>query len=99
MTNEEYFEVSEQPEPTCPMIDSLIKRANEIMKTIAGYDRMNEDELLSAVDDVDTSIRYFEDQLNEIRSHVEDIRSWGQDWKDVALDLSEKLEAYDEKRL
>lgn len=99
MTNEEAFEVREQPAPTCPMIDSLIKRSNEIMKTIRGYNRANEEELRLMVDDVDTSIRYFEDQLNEIRSHVEDIRSWGQDWKDVALDLSEKLEACDEKRL
>lgn len=97
MTNEEYFEVSKQPEPTCPMIDSLIKRANEIMKTIAGYNRMNEDELLSAVDDVDTLIRYFEDELNGIRHHVEKIRSWGQEWKDVALDLSEQLDVCDEK--
>lgn len=97
MTNEEAFNVSEQPEPTCPMIDSLIKKANEIMRTIAGYNRMNEDELLSVVDDVDMLIRCFEDELNGIRHHVEKIRSWGQEWKDVALDLSEKLEACDEE--
>ena len=98
MTNEEAFEVSKQPNPTCPMIDSLIKRANEIMKTVRGYSKADEEELRSMVDGVDTLISYFEDELNDIRHHVEMIRTWGQEWKDVALNLSEKLEACDDPK-
>lgn len=95
MTNEEQFEISEQPNPTCPMIDSVIKRANEIMRTVRGYNKANEEELRSMVDEVDTSIRYFEDKLNDIRHNVERIRTWGQEWKEEALYLSKQLEARD----
>ena len=98
MTNEEQFEISEQPNPTCPMIDSVIKRAKEIMKTIRGYGKADEEELRSMVDDVDTSIRYFEDELNDIRRNVEMIRSWGQEWKDEALYLSKQLKARDAQK-
>lgn len=90
MTNEETFKVREQPSPTCPMIDGLIKRVNWIERQIKGYNAAEENELREMVDSVDTEISYFTDNLEKIRSHVETIRAWGQDWKEIALHLREE---------
>lgn len=92
MTNEEVFKIKKQPEPTCPMIDGLIKRVNSIERQIKGYNAAEENELREMVDSVDTEMGGFNDKLEDIRRHVESIRAWGQDWKDTALHFKECLD-------
>lgn len=99
MTNEEAFKVREQPVPTCPMIDDLIKMVNSIERQIKGYKTAEENELREMVDSVDTDISYFTDKLENIRRHVETIRAWGQDWKETTLNLSEHLSELKQKGL
>mgnify|MGYP001767605956 CR=1 FL=1 len=86
-TNEERFGIIKQPKDTCPMIDELIKKIRQIQSDIKGYSKAEPEELLDMVDSVDTEISYFESNLEEIRTNTQAIRSWGNEWKQKAIEL------------
>lgn len=97
-TSESERELCAQPQPTCPMIDEAKGIIEKCADHIRGYERMDEDQLRSAMSDIESELaelaalrRSFgghrDGLLEKIRENSEAIRSWGQDWKDYALSL------------
>ncbi len=90
-TNEDRFGIIKQPKDTCPMIDALITKIRKMISIIKGYSKAEPEELLEMVDNIDTEISYFESELEEIRSNPQAIRSWGNEWKQKAIELQKEI--------
>lgn len=91
LTNEQRYDISQQPAETCPLIDLTIALVERSMKAIKGYERMDESELRNACSDVESLLSellgYRRDgRLEEIRNANIAIRDWGQQWKELALE-------------
>lgn len=101
MNSEARLGVCKQPEPTCTEIDRAIKKVRNALSCLksatklAGYEPDTKDicdEIESAAWDVED----LEDAFEYCRSQAEEIRAWGQEWKDVAKAL---IEEYEPERL
>lgn len=87
MTNEEHFKLPEQPAETCPLIDKIIKKINLIDQSTRRYERDEHDELKDRLNEIEWAVSGLINDMEVIRKHVESIRSWGQAWKEKALEL------------
>lgn len=93
MSSEDILGICNPPGYQCPIVDKAIAKIRDIHKAsnMAG----NCDEIkdirdyLSDIDWLDGDI---EDLLEQLRAACEDIRYWGQQWKDLAKGLIEKYE-------
>lgn len=87
-TSEERFNLPPQPEQACPLIDEVIMGITDKLGDVGDIAR-NLDFGQEQRDLLDIA-RYdeFREQLNEIRKRIEDIREWGQRWKNLAKTLS-----------
>ena len=97
MSNESRLEIREQPEPTCPMIDEIIKSLDGVSREIRGFKKVDDAETLrDMLDSVDSALFCWdsiEDKLEAIRNHVDGIRKWGDEWKRLALKIEEEAAA------
>ncbi len=91
MSSERAFGVSEQPEETCPMIDAVLKGIADAISSAKASDGDDVNELKDALSDVDWAISGIPSDLENIRRHITDIRSWGQEWKDQAKELKDRI--------
>lgn len=95
MTNEQRFEIAPQPEATCPMIDAIIKKLNSVERSIRGFQNLDDvDELKEVIDSIHSDLFSWNDlesDLEKIRNHVEKIRNWGEEWKQLAINLDEQM--------
>ena len=91
MTSETVHDIAKQPEPTCPMIDEVIKSLRSAERAMRKFDKCDDpSELRDMLDNVHTELFHWsttEDKLEAIRKHVESIRAWGEEWKQYALSL------------
>lgn len=83
-TSEELYNIPPQPQQTCPLIDEIIMGISDKLGDVAEIARDLEygQEQLDLIE-----VSHYEDyreQLNELRKQVEDIREWGQMWKNIA---------------
>ena len=87
-TSESVLGLPEQPPNTCPMIDKAQKIIAKLSTRIKGYKKVDDvEELLSDVEwDIDIS-----SDLEDIRTNAENIRAWGQAWKDYAKSLQQEI--------
>lgn len=95
-TSEALYGLPKQPENTCPAIDSAIRDLRQAMKTLesAGRDCRHiegADEIEEQIDDGVYQVSYLEEKFEHCRSQCEDIRAWGQAWKDLAKELLSNL--------
>lgn len=89
-TSEDVFGIFSPPENQCPSIDSIIQYHNY---------GMNELEESFGIDDIDgvfKNVREAQkylgglvDEIESVREAIENIRNWGQEWKDLAKELIE----------
>lgn len=87
-TSEEILEIMKQPEETCPMLENVIGELDSISRNLQQAKRYEDwDDVASAQSDID----YLADSMNDISFHIADIRTWGQDWKDLAKRMFEAL--------
>lgn len=88
-TSEEVHGIREQPAPTCPMLDSVIRDLQKAMQDLHRWERDKEDAeaLANRCEYAEWHIGSIEEKLEKIRGHVEEIRAWGQEWKDLAKEL------------
>lgn len=91
-TSEEIHEISQQPPPTCEIIDKALKEINDTQRRIRGYEKSDEDELRDMLSDVESNIASLSGYgqsglLEDIRDRVTEIRQWGEEWKKYALSL------------
>lgn len=91
-TSEELFDIDQQPEENCPYINKCISDISAAYKDIRSELRQAEDSELADslewdVDSIYESVNY----LEELRSRINNLRQWGQQWKDLAKDMFELL--------
>ena len=90
MTSEEKNNISPQPEKLCGVIDSLIRDFNHVVNVHIKYpqamDNDDRQEAKSIIEDYDH-------RMEDLRGHIEAIRTWGQEWKDLAKKLLSKEES------
>lgn len=92
MTSEEQNDISEQPAPTCPMIDEIILNIRDAERAIKGYEKTDDaDELRQMIESVEFEIDII-DKLERIRRHVELIRKWGEEWKQLAISIAAEIQ-------
>lgn len=82
-TSEELFDISNPPDYQCSNIDEVLKSLKSATKEIKNYNRMEADELISAVEWVDHYISGLDFDIEKIRTEIEHVRAWGQEWKDL----------------
>ena len=97
MSEEKRFGICKEPFQTCPMIDEVIRGLNEVEK-IANKFKNSEDpkELRDCLFDI---LDYLpsERQMENIRDNVIAIRSWGEEWKQFAMNENYDKEHFESK--
>lgn len=92
MSSEKEHDITEQPDPTCPMIDALIKKLKSAERSMSKFPKCDDiEQMRDMLDSVHTELFHWssaESSLEDIRSHVESIRAWGEEWKQYALQLA-----------
>jgi hypothetical protein len=125
-TSEAFFEISEQPKNTCPMIDSVIdsverlsfdkseiddylstaqRRLKSAIRSLQWSDASDTREVIEALSELDSisdllkeaastevsldtvEVKWIIDELEEVRTNCENIRMWGQEWKDLFISV------------
>lgn len=89
MSSEEENGIVRQPADTCPLIDSVVSEIESILGELEGWKYMDEKELREACDYAEWKIKCIE--LEPIRDRVRQIREWGQQWKELALELKQDI--------
>lgn len=88
LTSEQRNDISPQPEEACPMINDVISKLRDIEKRSdkprAGWDIEDAEDALW---DVNWDVSGLEDELEKIRTRIEEVRAWGQEWKELAKSL------------
>lgn len=91
--SEKDFGIGKEPSQTCPMIDSVISKINSCLKL---SNKSTEDDDSKDLYDVIFDMRYelskLESEMETIRNHVIDIRGWGEEWKNTAIELKNDVE-------
>ena len=93
-TSEQLYGISEQPKPTCPMIDAVIADLRKCDREMNRWERYKDDAeyLASVLDTVAWIIGNIEPDLEKIRENADKIRGWGQEWKELAKEHAPKPE-------
>jgi len=96
MSEERHFGIAREPQYTCPMIDSVIDELDSVNQNIEGFEKTKstEDlvEMLKYVEEIVGGVSKLQNRLEEIRENVTNIRDWGEEWKRLAIKLSNELE-------
>ena len=94
LTSEEIHEITAQPPPGCPLIDAVIAAAEKSAKKIRGWEKLKDEsdigELHDMLWDVEQTLDFFQGRHNDmdkIRERLEEVRAWGEEWKQYALKL------------
>lgn len=100
LTSEMYYGVSPQPPDTCPMIDRGLEGLKNMTKNNPRDSlirRADEDELRGMLEEVSYTNGYYygdvEQAFEEVRNNASKLRAWGQEWKELAKESTEKVES------
>lgn len=86
-SSEELFNITTPPDYQCPNIDRIIESLKSINKIIKYADKSYDvDELRDYISDIEYEMIY-ESDVEDIRRALEEVRYWGQEWKDLAKGL------------
>lgn len=91
-TSEDLFDISDQPKEQCPLINEVISQLIDNSKEVKAVwqnliDVEEAESYLSTLDWAEYNIRNLENNMEEIRTNVEKLRAWGEEWKDFAKQL------------
>lgn len=91
-TSEDLFGISKQPKEQCSSIDKIISQLVDSSKEIKAVwqylrDVKEAESCLSTLDWAEYDIRNLESNMEEIRTNIEKLRYWGEEWKDFAKQL------------
>lgn len=88
-TSDDLLDILSPPDYQCGNIDSIFKKVS-IIEKLSNYKHDDEEELKNKLDEINYYIRDFEDELEDLRTAIDDVRRWGQDWKSKAKEMIEK---------
>lgn len=91
-TTEDLFMITKPADYQCGSIDEIINAvdyAEKYLDKAKGCDEDSIKELLDYIQDVEYELRGVVDYLEEVRMAVDSVRSWGQDWKNLAKEIIE----------
>ena len=92
-TSEEKLWLDKPLEHQCPKIDKLVKAAKEVEAGIRHALKCDDiDDMRSNVENADWYAGDIEGGFEELRESIEAVRSWGEQWKELAKDLINKYE-------
>lgn len=97
MSSERLHNIAPQPEAKCPLIDKMLKKVEKGMSYLKSA--LEADNLDGALHEVTHAIWYFEDldgDLEDARKACEELRAWGQEWKDKAKEYYAEVERLEE---
>jgi len=95
--SEELYGIRPQPLDTCPIINGIKTEAKKLLGQLHGYERLNDANDIDKLYDILWNVKYFlEDNLvggsecaiELVRANAQNIRAWGQEWKDYAKKLT-----------
>ena len=89
MTSEQMLSISEQPHMSCDEINKYIKHLGwglEYIQYIAKCETL--DLAIESANDAESELNFLEDGFEYCRNQCEEIRRWGQEWKDLAKSLT-----------
>jgi len=89
MTSEEKHGITKQPAESCPLVDEAVKTIKAAELELRGWEAMELPDLKNATDYAVWRFDQLHDELEKIRTANEEIRQWGQEWKDLAKSLDE----------
>ena len=100
-TSEAVFGISKQPEQQCPRVDEHLRLNERSIKDVEYNLKEIQRTTDSAIVESNASDAEWELTnldatlaLEELRTKCDDIRSWGQEWKDLAKQLLEERESF-----
>lgn len=83
---EQAREMPRQPDLSCADIDAIIKVVNDATKDLVSWQKRVEDkDLESGLSDIEYELLCLEDKLEAVRKINEQLREWGQGWKEACL--------------
>ena len=92
-TSEELFDINNQPKQQCPTINKMQANVKDGCNEIESYckDLRNVEGAESLASDIESSVSYYMwdkiSELEDLRKEIENIRQWGQFWKDLAKSI------------
>ena len=92
-TSEEILGFPKPPPHQCPKIDKFVAKAKSISRAIRKAEKCDEiSEMKSFVSDAAWDTGDIEDNFEELRSALDELRCWGDEWKDLAKRLINQYE-------
>lgn len=91
-TTEELFSLNDPVPYQCSFIDEVVKKVKSIQKDLNYYRHDEKDDLVHRLDSISYDIGNLDDEINEIRSSIEEVREWGNQWKDLCKKVILKYE-------
>ena len=91
-TSEDLFDFEEQPKEQCPLINEVISQLVDNSKEVKDVwqnlrDVEGAEGYLGDLYWAEYNIRNLESNMEEIRTNIEKLRAWGEEWKDFAKQL------------
>jgi len=80
-----------EPKHTCPEIDKGLEHAKQIESSLTYI--LKQDDVKWHVENIEYYLGYLVDTLEYCRNQCEDLRSWGQHWKEQAEELENELDS------
>ena len=97
MSEEKRFGICKEPFQTCPMIDEVIDGLNEVDKIVHKFKNSEDPEVLrDCLSDILDNLPS-ERQMENIRENIIAIRSWGEEWKQFAINENYDKEHFESK--
>lgn len=91
-TSEELFGITSAPEHQCKNIDQIIKTIQSIYKRTDNPRKLDEEALIDLVNDINYELYGCDNDIEDIRKALEQVREWGQQWKDKCKEIIDRYE-------
>ena len=92
-TSEMLFDIDKQPEQQCPTINKMQANVKDGCNEFESYckDLRSIEGAETLASDIESSVSYYMwdkiSELEDLRKEIENIRQWGQGWKDLAKSI------------
>lgn len=88
-TSEGLLNIDQQPDPNCDYIDSVIKDLKITFRNVIGEIDSSDisDQDKKNIKSYANDFENYVDNFEELRTRIENLRDWGQQWKTLAKEM------------